>query len=77
MKLRAARARKREKTSRCEGRKGYAEAVPETVAEARRLRVKGKSYRASQRGAVDSIREVMNVATDPLSLFATATVARA
>jgi hypothetical protein len=56
MKLRAARERKREKTGRCEGRKGYAEAVPETVAEARRLRVEGKSYRARRSGKIKPLK---------------------
>lgn len=45
-KLRAARERKRESTGHCEGRKSYAESVPETVALAKRMHSDGMSYRA-------------------------------
>jgi DNA invertase Pin-like site-specific DNA recombinase len=44
-KLKAARDRKREKTGKCGGRKSYAEAKPETVALARKLRSERKSLR--------------------------------
>ena len=42
LKLRAARERKRIKTGKCEGRKGYAESMPEVIKEIRRLRRKRK-----------------------------------
>lgn len=45
MKLRAARERKRIKTGKCEGRKGYDEVNPETLNEIRRLRRKPKGTR--------------------------------
>jgi len=44
-KLKAARDRKREATGKCEGRKSYAEARPETVAVAKQLSAAGLSYR--------------------------------
>jgi DNA invertase Pin-like site-specific DNA recombinase len=44
-KLKAARDRKREAVGKCEGRKSYAEAVPETVALAKELHRNGLSYR--------------------------------
>jgi DNA invertase Pin-like site-specific DNA recombinase len=44
-KLRAARERKREANGKCEGRKSYVEAVPETVALAKELHREGLSYR--------------------------------
>jgi DNA invertase Pin-like site-specific DNA recombinase len=44
-KLKAARDRKREAHGKCEGRKGYSEAVPETVALAKQLQAVGLSYR--------------------------------
>jgi DNA invertase Pin-like site-specific DNA recombinase len=44
-KLRAARERKREANGKCEGRKGYAEAMPETVALVKDLHGQGMSYR--------------------------------
>jgi DNA invertase Pin-like site-specific DNA recombinase len=44
-KLKAARDRKGEAHGKCEGRKGYAEAMPETVALAKQLRAGGLSYR--------------------------------
>jgi hypothetical protein len=44
-KLRAARERKRGANGKCEGRKSYAEAVPETVALAQQLHRQGLSYR--------------------------------
>jgi DNA invertase Pin-like site-specific DNA recombinase len=44
-KLKAARDRKRETKGKCEGRKSYAEAMPETVALAKRLHGEGLSYR--------------------------------
>jgi DNA invertase Pin-like site-specific DNA recombinase len=44
-KLRAARDRKREANGKCEGRKGYAEAMPEAVALAKELHDQGMSYR--------------------------------
>lgn len=44
-KLRVARERKREAAGRCEGRKSYAEAKPETVALAKQLRSQGLSLR--------------------------------
>ena len=44
-KLKAARDRKREATGKCEGRKGYAEGMPETVALAKELHAQGLSYR--------------------------------
>jgi hypothetical protein len=44
-KLKAARDRKREANGKCEGRKGYAEAMPETVALAKQLHAGGLSYR--------------------------------
>jgi DNA invertase Pin-like site-specific DNA recombinase len=43
--LKAARDRKREAHGKCEGRKGYAEAMPETVALAKQLQTDGLSYR--------------------------------
>ncbi len=42
LKLRAARERKRAKTGKCEGRKGYHEAAPEVLQEIKRLRRKQK-----------------------------------
>jgi len=45
-KLKVARERKREITGKCEGRKPYAEAIPETVALAKRLHAEGMSLRA-------------------------------
>jgi DNA invertase Pin-like site-specific DNA recombinase len=44
-KLKAARDRKREAMGKCEGRKSYAEATPETVALAKELHRNGLSYR--------------------------------
>jgi DNA invertase Pin-like site-specific DNA recombinase len=44
-KLKAAREQKKEKHGKCEGRKGYAEAMPETVALAKQLNADGLSYR--------------------------------
>jgi len=44
-KLKAAREQKREKHGKCEGRKSYAEAMPDTVALARQLYAEGLSYR--------------------------------
>jgi DNA invertase Pin-like site-specific DNA recombinase len=44
-KLRAARDRKREANGKCEGRKSYAEARPDTVALAKELHAAGMSYR--------------------------------
>src|SRR5208282_4550116 len=44
-KLKAARDRKREHTGKCEGRKSYAEARPETVALAKELQTRRISYR--------------------------------
>jgi DNA invertase Pin-like site-specific DNA recombinase len=44
-KLKAARDRKREAYGRCEGRKGYAKAMPETVALAKQLQADDLSYR--------------------------------
>jgi DNA invertase Pin-like site-specific DNA recombinase len=44
-KLRAARERKREANGKCEGRKSYAEGMPETVALAKELHGQGLSYR--------------------------------
>jgi DNA invertase Pin-like site-specific DNA recombinase len=44
-KLKAARDRKREQEGKCEGRKGYAEKMPETVALAKELDAGGVSYR--------------------------------
>jgi DNA invertase Pin-like site-specific DNA recombinase len=44
-KLKAARDRKREANGKCEGRKSYAEAMPETVALAKLLASEGLSYR--------------------------------
>ena len=44
-KLKAARDRKREAVGKCEGRKGYAEAMPDTVALVRQLQADGLSYR--------------------------------
>ena len=44
-KLKAARDRKREACGKCEGRKGYAEAVPDTVAMAKQFQADGLSYR--------------------------------
>ncbi len=44
-KLKAARDRKREASGKCEGRRSYAEAMPETVALAKRLHAEGLSYR--------------------------------
>ncbi|MGO9400239.1 MAG: recombinase family protein [Xanthobacteraceae bacterium] len=44
-KLKAARDRKREAHGKCEGRKGYAEAMPDTVALAKQLQASGLSYR--------------------------------
>ena len=41
-KLRTARERKRAETGKCEGRKGYAERMPEVVREIKRLRRKRK-----------------------------------
>ncbi len=45
LKLRAARERIREKEGKCEGRKGYADAMPETVALAKQMHAGGLSYR--------------------------------
>jgi DNA invertase Pin-like site-specific DNA recombinase len=44
-KLKAARAAKKAATGKCEGRRGYAEAMPETVALAKQLHAEGMSYR--------------------------------
>ena len=44
-KLKAARDRKRASHGKCEGRKGYTEAMPETVALAKQLQAGGLSYR--------------------------------
>ncbi len=44
-KLKAARDKKREHTGKCEGRKGYAEAMPETIALAKQLHSDGLSLR--------------------------------
>ena len=44
-KLKAARVAKKEATGKCEGRKSYAEAMPETVALAKQLHADGSSYR--------------------------------
>jgi hypothetical protein len=44
-KLKAARDRKRAAHGKCEGRKGYTEAMPETVALAKQLQAGGLSYR--------------------------------
>jgi hypothetical protein len=44
-KLKAARIGKKATTGKCEGRKGYAEAMPETVALAKQLHTDGLSYR--------------------------------
>jgi DNA invertase Pin-like site-specific DNA recombinase len=44
-KLKAARVQKKEKHGKCEGRKSYAEAMPETVALAKQLHAEGMSYR--------------------------------
>jgi DNA invertase Pin-like site-specific DNA recombinase len=44
-KLKAARDRKREAYGKCEGRKGYAEAMPDTVILAKQLQADGLSYR--------------------------------
>jgi DNA invertase Pin-like site-specific DNA recombinase len=51
LKLRAARARKRKSTGKCEGRKGYAESHPDIIAEIKQLRrkpKKGKRLSAAQ-----------------------------
>ena len=44
-KLKAARDRKREANGKCEGRKSYAEARPDTVALVKELAARGLSYR--------------------------------
>ncbi len=44
-KLRVARERKRSETGKCEGRRSYAEAMPDTVALAKQLHAGGLSYR--------------------------------
>jgi hypothetical protein len=44
-KLRSARERKKAEIGRCEGRRTYAEAIPQTVAPAKRLRADGLPYR--------------------------------
>jgi DNA invertase Pin-like site-specific DNA recombinase len=44
-KLRVARERKRAETGKCEGRRSYAAAVPQTVALAKQLHADGLSYR--------------------------------
>jgi DNA invertase Pin-like site-specific DNA recombinase len=44
-KLKAARDRKRETAGKCEGRRSYAEAMPDTVALAKQLQAEGLSYR--------------------------------
>jgi DNA invertase Pin-like site-specific DNA recombinase len=44
-KLKAAREQRKEKYGKCEGRKGYAEAMPATVELAKRLHADGLSYR--------------------------------
>jgi DNA invertase Pin-like site-specific DNA recombinase len=44
-KLKAAREQRKEKYGKCEGRKSYAEAMPETVALAKQLHAGGLSYR--------------------------------
>jgi DNA invertase Pin-like site-specific DNA recombinase len=48
-KLKAARDRKREANGKCEGRKSYAEGMPETVALAKALHAQGLSYRKISR----------------------------
>ena len=44
-KLKAARDHMKTKTGKCEGRKGYAEKMPDTVAAAKQLHAAGMSYR--------------------------------
>jgi DNA invertase Pin-like site-specific DNA recombinase len=44
-KLKAARDRKRAADGKCEGRKGYAEAMPDAVVLAKQFRASGLSYR--------------------------------
>ena len=44
-KLRVARQRRKAETGKCEGRKGYAEAMPETVKLVKELHAQGLSYR--------------------------------
>jgi DNA invertase Pin-like site-specific DNA recombinase len=44
-KLKAARDRKRQAYGKCEGRKGYAEAMPDTVILAKQLQAGGLSHR--------------------------------
>ncbi|MBW1783168.1 MAG: recombinase family protein [Deltaproteobacteria bacterium] len=57
LKLRAARERKRAKTGKCEGRKGYSEASPETLKEIRRLRRKPKGMK---RRSYEAVAEELN-----------------
>ncbi len=55
LKLKKARDRKRAETGRCEGRRPYAELVPETVALAKKLRRKNpKTHKRRSYGAVAS-----------------------
>jgi DNA invertase Pin-like site-specific DNA recombinase len=56
-KLRVARQRKKAKTGKCEGRKSYREAAPETVSYIRRLRRKPKGMK---RKAYREIAEQLN-----------------
>jgi hypothetical protein len=44
-KLRVARERKKAETGKCEGRRSYADAMPQMVALAKQLRAEGLSYR--------------------------------
>jgi DNA invertase Pin-like site-specific DNA recombinase len=60
LKLRAARERKRAKTGKCEGRRGYVDSMPEVIREIRRLRRKTKG--------IDRRRSYKDVAAELNSL---------
>jgi hypothetical protein len=57
-KLRVARQRKKAKVGKCEGRKSYKEAAPETVAQIKRLRRKPKG---KKRRTYKKIAELLNI----------------
>jgi len=58
-KLRAARERKRDKQGKCEGRKSYREAAPETVKRIRQLRRKPKGM-GGRRKTYQEIADILN-----------------
>jgi DNA invertase Pin-like site-specific DNA recombinase len=59
LKLRAARARQRKEKGKCEGRKSYAEAKPEVLAEIKRLR---RKPRGGKRMSAPKVAESLNAA---------------